>query len=153
MEVTRKELINLELTEETKETVIQSLAKQIDACGLIESFDTYYDSVLEREALTSTGIGFGIAIPHGKSLAVKECAVAFGRLSQEVDWESLDNEPVKMVFLLAVPESCSGNQHLKIIASLSRKLIHEDFRTSLEKSKNSQEIVDLINDCLQNMMS
>ncbi|MGG6817915.1 UNVERIFIED_CONTAM: PTS sugar transporter subunit IIA [Streptococcus canis] len=152
MEVTRTALINLQLSGNRKEIIIDSLAKQIDACGLIEDFDVYYDSVLEREALTSTGIGFGIAIPHGKSAAVKECAVAFGRLTHAVDWESLDNQPVRMVFLLAVPESCAGNQHLKIIAGLSRKLIHEDFRTTLEESQDPQEIVNLINDCLQKIM-
>lgn len=146
-------MVDLHLEGETKESIICQLAEKIYLEGRIKDFDTYYQSVLERESLTSTGIGFGIAIPHGKTNAVKQCSVAFGRVDHSLDWESLDDEPVSMIFLLAVPDSCAGDEHLKIIAALSRKLIHEDFRELLKTSVDDQQIVSLINDSLQNIIS
>ena len=98
--------------------------------------------------MTTTGIGFGIAIPHGKSPHVKETTVAFGRLTKQVDWQSLDGENVGLVFLLAVPEDCQGDQHLKIIAGLSRKLVHQEFRNTLQQATSDQEIVNLLTDSL-----
>ena len=150
--ITNLGMINLCLSGENKEEVIKNLAMQLNETGVISDFDVYYESVLERENLTSTGIGFGIAIPHGKTDAVSRCAVGFGRLKKSLDWLSLDNEPVKMIFLLAVPNTAAGNEHLKIIAGLSRKLMHENFRKKLEYSTNEGEIVDLINTSLNNVV-
>jgi PTS system fructose-specific IIA component/PTS system nitrogen regulatory IIA component len=79
---------------------------------------------------------------------VKETTVAFGRLTNYLDWQSLDGQEVGLVFLLAVPEECKGDQHLKIIASLSRKLIHQDFRETLQNAKTKEEIVNLLNGTL-----
>lgn len=147
-EIISEELVDLYLDASNVEEAILQLAKKIDDAGRISEFKGYVDSVMEREILTSTGIGFGIAIPHGKCPYVKECTVAFGRLNESIDWNSLDGEPVKIVFLLAVPEECKGNEHLKIIASLSRKLIHEDFRENLNKLEDEKEIVSLITETL-----
>ncbi|GAB2022805.1 fructose PTS transporter subunit IIA [Pseudolactococcus yaeyamensis] len=141
-------LINLDLIGNSKEAIILELAKLIDAEGRLSHFDQYLQSVLDREALTTTGIGFGIAIPHGKTKAVTKTTVAFGRTRKAIDWESLDGTPAQIIFLLAVPEASKGDEHLRIIASLSRKLIHEDFRKKLEDSKDEAEIVALISDVL-----
>ncbi|GHU39264.1 PTS fructose transporter subunit IIA [Bacilli bacterium] len=141
-------LVNLDLIGDSKEAIILELAQLIDAEGRVAHFDQYLQSVLDREALTTTGIGFGIAIPHGKTEAVTKTTVAFGRTKTPIDWESLDGTPAQIVFLLAVPESCKGDEHLRIIASLSRQLIHEDFRKKLENSKDEAEIVALISDVL-----
>lgn len=141
-------LVDLNISETSKADVILTLAKRIDADGRLIDFDQYLQSVLDREALTTTGIGFGIAIPHGKTDAVKETTVAFGRTNQPIDWESLDGTPTQIVFLLAVPEASKGDEHLRIIASLSRKLIHQSFRESLEHTTSEAEIVDLISHVL-----
>ncbi|MFQ7236606.1 MAG: PTS sugar transporter subunit IIA, partial [Enterococcus hulanensis] len=83
----------------------------------------------------------------------KETTVAFGRLNNKIDWQSLDGENVGLVFLLAVPEACQGDQHLKIIAGLSRKLVHQEFRDTLEQAASDREIVDLLNDSLAGVVA
>jgi fructose-specific phosphotransferase system IIA component len=141
-------LVNLDVTGTSKEAVILELAKLIDAEGRVNNFEQYLQSVLDRENLTTTGIGFGIAIPHGKTEAVTQTTVAFGRSATPIDWDSLDGTPAQIIFLLAVPEASKGDEHLRIIASLSRKLIHEEFRDKLANSTSESEIVALISDVL-----
>lgn len=143
-----EELVDLQIAAEDKYEAIKALADKIGAADRLHDYDGYLESVIEREELTTTGIGFGIAIPHGKSQHVKETTVAFGRLQEELDWQSLDEKEVGLVFLLAVPEACQGDQHLKIIASLSRKLIHPEFRETLQNATSEAEIVALINESL-----
>lgn len=149
VQVITTELVDLAVEGVSRDAVIQQLAERIEQESRLESLDGYMDSVMEREALTSTGIGFGIAIPHGKSIHVRETTVAFGRLKKSVDWNSLDDQPVTIVFLLAVPEECKGDQHLRIIAGLSRKLIHDDFREKLVTASDKEEIVTLISESLE----
>lgn len=148
MEVINANLVNLAVDGACKEDIILELAKQIHGEDRLNSYDCYIQSVLDREALTTTGIGFGIAIPHGKCDSVKETTIAFGRTKEAIDWQSLDGEPTQAVFLLAVPEAHKGDEHLRIIASLSRKLIHEEFRERLFQSDSSEEIVTLISECI-----
>lgn len=146
--VITEELVDLNINADNKNDVIKTLADRIGVAGRLYDYEGYYNSVIEREELTTTGIGFGIAIPHGKCPHVKETTVAFGRLNQEIDWQSLDGKSVNLVFLLAIPEECKGDQHLKIIASLSRKLIHQEFRNTLQDVTSSKELIDLLNDSL-----
>lgn len=148
MQVINEELVDLSINADSKMNAINILADRINQTGRLYDYLGYVESVVERETLTTTGIGFGIAIPHGKSSYVKETTIAFGRLNNKIDWQSLDGENVGLVFLLAVPEECQGDQHLKIIAGLSRKLIHQEFRDTLEQASSNQEIVDLLNNSL-----
>lgn len=149
VQVINTALVDLTVEGLSRDAVIQQLAKKIEQENRLKDFFGYMDSVMEREELTSTGIGFGIAIPHGKSVHVKETTVAFGRLKTSVEWNSLDEQPVSIVFLLAVPEECKGDQHLRIIAGLSRKLIHDEFREKLITASDKEEIVALINESLE----
>ena len=153
MQVINEKLIDLALEADSKMTAINVLAERINQEGRLHDYAGYVESVIERENLTTTGIGFGIAIPHGKSRYVKETTVAFGRLTDKVDWQSLDGENVGLVFLLAVPEECQGDQHLKIIAGLSRKLVHQEFRDTLQQAASDQEIVNLLNDSLAGVVA
>lgn len=148
MEIITEKLVDLGIEASTKSEAIQVLANKINEADRLYDHEGYYQSVIDRENLTTTGIGFGIAIPHGKSPHVKETTVAFGRLNDKIDWKSLDGEAVHLVFLLAVPEACQGDQHLKIIAALSRKLIHPEFRETLEQAQTNEEIVALLNESL-----
>lgn len=148
VQVITADLVDLAIEGNKRDEVIQTLAQRINEAGRLHDYEGYYSSVIEREALTSTGIGFGIAIPHGKSPHVKETTVAFGRLNNDVEWQSLDGGLVNIVFLLAVPEACQGDQHLRIIAGLSRKLIHDDFREKLHTANCENDIVDLISESL-----
>lgn len=153
MQVINEKLVDLAIEADSKMTAINVLAERINQEGRLHDYAGYVESVIERENLTTTGIGFGIAIPHGKSPYVKETTVAFGRLTDKVDWQSLDGENVGLVFLLAVPEECQGDQHLKIIAGLSRKLVHQEFRDTLQQAASDQEIVNLLNDSLAGVVA
>ncbi|MBW2060023.1 MAG: PTS sugar transporter subunit IIA [Deltaproteobacteria bacterium] len=99
--------------------------------------------LLEREKLGSTGIGDGIAIPHGKYEDINKTLVAFGRSLAGVDFESLDSQPVHLFFLILAPGKSSGI-HLKVLAKISRLLKDASFRQELYAAKGSSEIYKLI---------
>jgi len=141
-------LINLQLDVTSKEQAIEALGQLLNKEHRLNDYPAYVQNVKEREKLTTTGIGFGIAIPHGKTDAVKEVSVTFGKLKKPIDWHSLDGEPVTMIFQLAVPESSKGDEHLRLISALSRSLIHADFREKLKHAQSGQEVIDLIGNTL-----
>jgi PTS system fructose-specific IIA component len=138
-----EDTIRMELDAQRKEECIEKLAATLGELDILSDQRSFVNAVLERETLGTTGIGFGIAIPHGKSSAVKRPSIAFARLKAPIDWQSLDDQPVTMVFLIAVPEE-SANEHLQILASLSRKLIHEEFRDRLANAANVQDVLDIL---------
>lgn len=127
-----------------KENCIRSMIDGLEAAGCISDKGAYFDAVTKREATGSTGIGFGVAIPHGKSAGVSKPGLAFAKLSQPLDWESLDGNPVSIVFMIAVPEAAAGNEHLQILIALSRKLIDEQFRESLLAVTEPQQLKDIL---------
>lgn len=148
MDIIKENLVCLNLDAKDKYEAIKNLSILINDDNRLSDHQAYIDSVLEREELTSTGIGNGIAIPHGKCKDVKTTTVAFGRIDEGIEWESLDGGNVRLVILLAIPENCSGNEHLRILASLSRKLIHEDFREELYSLQEPKEVLKLLSECL-----
>lgn len=99
--------------------------------------------LLEREELGSTGIGDGIAIPHGKVKKIKKLIVSFGRSLEGVDFQSMDGKPTHIIFLLIAPENSAGI-HLKALARISRLLKDSGFRKNLMEAQTSQEIYDII---------
>jgi PTS system fructose-specific IIA component len=141
-----KELIILNLDIKDKNDVIYKLACLAEEAGKIISMEDYFNDVLAREISFTTGIGNGIAIPHGKSNSVEETIVVFAKLKKAIDWNSLDDRPVDIVFLLGIPNDNTDNLHLKILAQLSRKLMNEDFVNSLRSAITQQEVFELLAD-------
>ncbi|WP_196592736.1 PTS sugar transporter subunit IIA [Pectinatus sottacetonis] len=137
-----EKMIILDKVLKDKNEIITTLAQQMNSAGRLNNLDKYIDAVKSREADFSTSMGFYVAIPHGKSDAVKNSALAFIRLKDMVEWS--DQEKVKYVFMIAVPRENSGDEHLKILASLSRNLIHEDFREKLMTLQKASELVQII---------
>jgi len=123
-----------------KVEIIQYLASIANNTNRITDIEPFVQSVLHRESEFSTGVGYGVAIPHGKSSVVNEAFVLFCRVD-DVDWNSLDGTSVNMVFMIGVPEQDTTNEHLKILALLSRKLMKEDFRLALNNSKTKEEVL------------
>jgi fructose-specific phosphotransferase system IIA component len=125
-----------------KGDVIRMLASRLP--GLDEARrDAVANAVLEREEVMSTGVGNGIAIPHAKIVTMNQPIVAFALLTQPIDFGSPDGKPVDLVFLVA--GSSNGNsQHLKILSSLSRILIHQDMVDGLRNSQTPEQIIELI---------
>ncbi|WP_339063924.1 fructose PTS transporter subunit IIA [Tepidibacillus marianensis] len=140
----KEETIALSLDASNKKEAITKLANIMTNAGYISEINVFTEAVLTREEKGSTGIGFQVAIPHGKTKGVSKPGLAFATLAHPIDWDSLDGKPVSMFFLIAVPEEQAGNEHLQILAALSRKLIHEEFRNQLMSAKTVQEVLDLI---------
>jgi PTS system nitrogen regulatory IIA component len=102
-------------------------------------------ALLERERLGTTGIGHGVAIPHGKVRGLSEIKVFFGRSRKGVDFSSMDSQPVHLVFLILTPEH-SAAAHLKILACISRLLKNHDIRQMLLRAEGAREIYRIILD-------
>jgi len=144
IELISPDTICMDLGASTKEEAILKLADMLDSAGKLGSRQDYIKAVMERESLTTTGIGMGIAIPHGKSDAVIETGIAFGKSACGIDWTSLDGQPVQLVFLLAVPEESAGTQHLQILARLARMLMDDAFRSDLMSATTPAEVLEVI---------
>lgn len=122
--------VNFDLKATDKQTAIREMSDTFVHKGVVKNDSVYLEAVMKREEESTTGIGFGIAIPHGKSAAVTEPALGFGRSQAGITYDSMDGKPVHLMFLIAVPET-SNDEHLRILSKLSRKLMHEDIRQKL----------------------
>jgi len=131
--------ILLDCPAQDKDSIIQAIAEHAVKTGLVSDAKAYVASVQHREAEFSTGVGYGVAIPHGKSEAVNTAFVIYARV-KNVEWNSFDGAPVDMVFQIGVPASDAGETHLRLLATLSRKLMKEEFRDAV-RAANSAEAV------------
>ncbi|MFB9330863.1 PTS sugar transporter subunit IIA [Paenibacillus aurantiacus] len=143
-ELLHERSILIPLAASDKASVMEELAGALAASGAVHDQSAYMAALNAREATSSTGIGFQVAIPHGKSAGVAKPALAFAKLANPVDWDSLDGQPVSSVFMIAVPEAAAGNEHLQILIAISRKLIDEQFRERLLAVEDSSELIDLL---------
>jgi PTS system fructose-specific IIA component len=130
----------------SKKALIEQLASMAFHVGKIDSPEVYGNCVIQREEKYSTFVGNGIAIPHGKSSAVKEAMVIYAKLAEPIDWD--DEDMVDMVFMLGVPEDKGNNLHLEILAKLSRNLMDEEFINKLRESKSPKEVFDRLSNIL-----
>jgi fructose-specific PTS system IIA-like component len=124
------ELVVTSATAQDKDEVIRELAGVLWAAGRVDDRARLEQAVWAREQVYATGVGHGFAVPHCKSDAAHAASIAVLRLEQPVEWGSLDNQPVRMAILLALPEN-AAKQHLQVFARLARKLMNEDFRNQL----------------------
>ncbi len=127
----------------TKKGVLEELSTVLVQKGRLPDRDKVVEVLLEREKLGSTGIGDGIAIPHGKMEGIKQVVASFGRSIQGVNFESIDNKPTHLFFLLVAPENSAG-VHLKALARISRLLKDPSFRNRLLEAENSRSIFQII---------
>ncbi|WP_018131818.1 PTS sugar transporter subunit IIA [Effusibacillus pohliae] len=137
----RPETVLLPLDAESKPQCIEKLAAAMRDAGYVTDAAAFVEAVMKREQTGSTGVGFGVAIPHGKSEGVARPGLAFAKLSEPVDWNSLDGKPVSMVFLIAVPQAHADNEHLQVLAAISRKLMHESFRNRLAEAASANDVI------------
>ncbi|REJ18317.1 MAG: PTS fructose transporter subunit IIA [Caldibacillus debilis] len=126
-----------------KTEAIGELAKLLDGAGKLADVQRFMEAVLRREDQGTTGIGDGIAIPHAKSSAVKEAAIAFGKSEKGVDFASLDGKPVHLIFMIAAPEG-ADNQHLEALSRLSELLMKKEVREGLMKASSPDEVLEVI---------
>ncbi len=138
------ELIEPNLSGETRDDIIEEMIHKLSRRGALLSESGFKQSILNREQQGTTAIGMNIAIPHGKSEAVREPSVAFGIKRSGVDWNSLDGSEAKLIFMIAVPKESGGNQHLKILQMLSRKLMDDNYRKRLLSVQTTEEAYKLL---------
>ena len=121
-EVLKSENVMLGMFASSKEEALEKMINTLYQNGVLTDKTAFTEDVLNRERVSSTGIGSGIAIPHGKSAHVKETAVAVARLVIPIKWEEDEDEPVKFIVLLAVNENDKGNTHVRLLSQMARKL-------------------------------
>ena len=135
--------LKVPLESKDKEAVIAELVDVLDDNGLLNDRGGALEAVMTREKTRSTGIGSGIAIPHGKCKAVKKLVMAIGIAKEPIDFESIDNKPVNIVLLLVSPVDQTG-PHIQALAKISRLMLDEQFKVGLEGASSSEEAYNLI---------
>ena len=128
-----------------KDSVITELVDLLDENKLLLDRKTALDAVFTREKTRSTGIGSGIAIPHGKCNAVRELIMALGIAREPIDFESVDGKPVSIVILLVSPADQTG-PHIRALARISRLMLDDDFKNALEKASSAQGAYELLSE-------
>jgi fructose-specific phosphotransferase system IIA component len=142
-DVITPDLIVLELASTARDDAIREMADRLVEQGRIHDRDVYVNAVLKREAEGGgTGMEMGVAIPHAKSEAVKNASVAFARSGDGIDFGGDSDEPSRLVFLIAAPAG-GDDLHIRLLARLSRRLIHESFRQKLHEASSEEEIMDI----------
>jgi nitrogen PTS system EIIA component len=139
----KPEYLNDDLQAKNKTEALAELSEMVlkDSPKLNKS--QICDVLQQREKLGSTGIGDGVAIPHGKIGDLEEVVVAFGRSKKGVAFDSIDSKPVHLFFLLLAPENCTG-QHLKTLAKISKMLKAGNFRRKLMEANSNSDLYKLI---------
>ena len=132
--------IVIDLNASDKKSVVEKLSKLLETNGFVSDHKQFQKDVFDRENHMTTGIGKNIAIPHGKSLAVIESTVAVAKLKRSVEWGALDDQPVDLVFLLAIKDTDKGTNHLRILAELSGRLMDDEFVKRIKDSRNKKEL-------------
>lgn len=143
-ELTAHDLIVMDLAEDKKETALRKLVNLPALESVISDQDAVLSALVDRESQGSTGFGDGVAIPHAKSSAISEARVVFARSKNGVDWQSLDDQPVRMLFMILVPDHQKGDLHLKILQMLARKLTHDDFKAELMAANSKEEVYNIL---------
>ena len=128
-----------------KEGVITELVDLLNANGLLSDRDVALQAVLTRERIQSTGIGAGLAIPHGKCKAVNELVMAIGIAREPIEFDSIDGKPVTIIILLVSPVDRAG-PHIQALAKISRLMQIADFKRKLEKASSAKEVCDLLSE-------
>ncbi len=127
---------------QSKEEVINELINLFNDDPRVIDLEKVRDAVLEREKIMSTGVGKGFAIPHGKTNAVNDMLAAFGKSDRPIEYDSLDGQPVYLVFLLVGKDNLVS-KHIKLLSRISRMMNKDEFREKLIKAKTSDEILEI----------
>jgi len=142
-EILSKETIRIPLVSTEKDKLIEEMVDALYAAGKIQDREKVLKAVLDRERVMSTGVGDGVAIPHGKADGVKNLVASFGVTKHDVEFGSIDDKPVRLVFLLVGPYDQTG-PHLKALSHISRLMHRPEFRARLTKAKTPEEVLAAI---------
>jgi len=142
MSLITEKLVVLNLDSPDRHAATRVLGEALAREGRVTDLDGFLADVAKREEQMPTGLPGGIAIPHARSAHVSEPSLVFGRSPEGIDWGAEDG-PATLIFLIAAPEG-GGDEHLKILASLARRLMRTEFRSSLMKAPDATTVVDVV---------
>jgi fructose-specific phosphotransferase system IIA component len=126
-----------------KRSAITELVNVLDANSMLSDKDVALQAVLTREQTKSTGIGSGVAIPHGKCMVVKELVMAIGIAGEPIDFDSVDGKPVSIIILLISPSDQTG-PHIQALAQISRLMLDEELREKLSNARSAEDVCELL---------
>jgi len=132
-----------DLKASTREDVLKEMVEHLSEAGKVKDGDELVQILLDREMLGSTGIGHGVAIPHGRLPGLKEILLVFGHSEKGVEFDAHDGKPVNLFFLLVAPEDSAGI-HLKALARISRILKNPECRASLMNTRDREDLLKVI---------
>ncbi len=135
-----EKVVVINLPGNTKEEIIDALINLVSQSPKVLDKEKVRTAIFEREKIMSTGVGNGFAIPHGKTDAVSDIVAAFGVTAQPIPYQSLDEKPVRLIFLLIGKDNLVG-PHIKLLSRISRFMNKEDFRNKLLETKTPQELI------------
>lgn len=145
---TNSKLIDLSMPSGSKEELLASMAKLIARSPSVRNGEQFLTDVLAREALVTTGVGYGVAFPHAKSTAVKNVVFAFARTAQDADFDALDGEPVRLILMIGAPkETEPSGVYLNLMARLSFLMKDEGNRNALlaaDSAKAAMKVFDSV---------
>jgi fructose-specific phosphotransferase system IIA component len=143
LDIVSVECIRTPLAATGKRAAIDEMVDMLAAVGKVQDAAALKDAVWTREQTRTTGIGFGLAIPHGKCPGMPGLAMALGKPASPMNFESIDGQPVKLIVLLASPPDRQSD-HIQALARISRLMNMEDFRNKMYAASTNQEMLDLI---------
>ena len=126
-----------------KESAIVEMVDLLAENGLLKDKEAVLEAVLTREQTRSTGIGSGIAIPHGKCNGVEELVMAIGIASDPIEYDSIDNKPVNIILMLVSPTDRTG-PHIQALARISRLMLDDNFKQQLDNASSPEQVYELI---------
>jgi len=141
----KKDTIILDLQADAKEAVLSEIIEQLDRAGRLNDKEVFKQDILAREAQSTTGVGEAIAIPHAKSAAVAQPAIAFGRSANGIDFDSLDGQPAHLFFMIAASEG-ANNEHLEALSRLSTFLMDPKFQEKMYNAASADDILQAVNE-------
>ncbi|MCA9274664.1 MAG: PTS sugar transporter subunit IIA [Phycisphaerales bacterium] len=143
MDILEPDCIIAPLVSSEKQDVINELIDRLGDQGRVGDLDSLKDAVWSREQTRTTGIGHGLAIPHGKCSSLKQQALAIGKPAEPIDFEAIDTQPVRLVVLLASPPD-KTKDHIEALAHISRMMNDSAFREEIYSAETALEIYELI---------
>ena len=143
LEIVTRECIKAPLAAADKKGVIEELVDCLALAGRVADAKPLKDAVWTREQTRTTGIGHGLAIPHGKCPGMTSLALAVGKPADPLDFEAIDGQPVRLIVLLASPPDKTSD-HIQALARISRLMTVEDFRNQIYAASTAREVFDLI---------
>ena len=141
-DILSESVIRTNLPGTTKDDIINAMIDIVASSPKVNDADKMRTAIFEREKIMSTGVGSGFAIPHGKTDAVNDIVAAFAVTANAVNYQSLDEQPVRLLFLLIGRDNMVG-PHIKLLSRISRLMSKEDFRRHLLEAKTPKEIFEI----------